>query len=128
MRITEGANTLAEAAENITMVSIYAKLGKRGRAYLDSRQATNFLSFIDALQGFHAAEGGYPKEDGYTVKESRQQTTTICFTCGKPGHRAADCWSNQKMMPPSKTQIPPQQQPTCFACEKKRPQKPRLSR
>ena len=69
MRIKEGANTLAEAAEKITMVSIYTKLGKRGHAYLDSPRASNFLSFIDALQGFHAAERGYPKEDGYTVKK-----------------------------------------------------------
>ena len=67
LRIMEGCQSLTAAAERTAMASIYAKLGKRGRAYLDSRPIDTLTSFLDALQGFYAAEGGFPREDGVSM-------------------------------------------------------------
>ena len=67
LRIMEGSQLLTAAAERTAIASIYAKLGKRGRAYLDSRPINTLTSFLDALQGFYAAEGGFPHEDGVSM-------------------------------------------------------------
>ena len=117
----DGSQNLVEAAEKIAIASIYAKLGKRGRAYLDSRHTDDLSSFLDALQGFHAAEGGFPKEDS-PFKKPKQQLSLTCFNCGKSGHKAAECWSNSKPQNQSRQQQiqapPPSTTVSCFLCGK----------
>ena len=98
----EGSPSLTAAAERTAMASINAKLGKRGRAYLDSRPIDNLTSFLDAFQGFYAAEGGYAREDGASMmKKTRTLHMSTCFTYWKPGHKSADCWQTRGRKTPA---------------------------
>jgi len=87
--------SLPVAAENIAMASICAKLGKKGRTYLDFRITEEWIDFVYALPDFYNEEKGFPKED--TLKEKQNPiVASTCFTCGKVGHTVPDCRQNRQ--------------------------------
>ena len=43
--------------------SVYTKVGKQGRSYLDTWETSAAESLVDVLQGLYVSEGGFPRED-----------------------------------------------------------------
>ena len=74
---------------------------KRARAAIDARVVTKASELIAALQDFLALEGEsgsgqtavFRGRSGEGFKE--RGTPITCYTCGKVGHRAADCWQGK---------------------------------
>ena len=74
---------------------------KRTRAAIDARSVTKAPELIAALQDFLALEGEHGsgptavfKGRGVEGSEKRSGPLT-CFTCGKAGHKAAECWQGR---------------------------------
>ena len=81
---------------------------KRARAVLDVRAVGTAADLVDALQDHLMVEGNRTegqaavfRKQTYTSSSSsdgskeRKATSLSCFTCGKPGHKAADCWQGK---------------------------------
>ena len=81
---------------------------KKARAALEARVVTNATELANALQDHLVLEGGrtegqaaiFKKENGEGNRDRGQPLT--CFSCGKVGHRAADCWERQGGPSPAK--------------------------
>ena len=72
---------------------------KRARAAMDARRITTAAELIAALQDHLALEGETGSGQtavfrGKSVGEGHleRRAPITCYTCGKVGHRAADCW------------------------------------
>ena len=80
---------------------LYAVIPKQARRILDVKGCNNQEELVDGLQDYLLEEGG--RSDGLAAifKKSTESSkekvgsTFNCFTCGKPGHRAVDCWSGK---------------------------------
>ena len=74
---------------------------KRARAAIDARVVTKASELIAALQDFLALEeehgvGQTAVFKGRSVEGFKERGAPItCYTCGKVGHRAADCWQGR---------------------------------
>ena len=83
---------------------IWAVVPRRARTLLDSRVVTSPVDLIGALQDHLVMEG--ERVEGQVAVFKRQshgsdssgnsggerKVAGACFKCGKPGHRAVDCW------------------------------------
>ena len=79
---------------------IYAVIPKRARASLDARVVSKATELVAALQDFLTLEGESGSGltavfRGKTGEGYRERSSLTCFTCGKVGHRASDCWQGK---------------------------------
>ena len=100
---------------------VYACVGRRARAVLEARVVETAEDLVKGLQDHLASdgnrlsgrvavfgsEGAGPRRPTYGVGSGAENRETgsagsnggsslICFRCGKPGHKAADCWQGGK--------------------------------
>ena len=75
---------------------------KRARAAMDARVVNRAAELIAALQDYLALEGDTGSGQtavfrGKNVLEGQgdRRAPITCYTCGKAGHRAADCWQGK---------------------------------
>ena len=79
---------------------IYANIPKRARASLDARVVSKATELVAALQDFLTLEGESGSGltavfRGKTGEVFRERSSLTCFTCGKVGHRANECWQGR---------------------------------
>ena len=79
---------------------VYTVIPKRARASLDARVVTKAAELVAALQDFLTLEGesgtGVTAVFRSRVGEGfRERSSLTCFTCGKIGHKAIDCWQEK---------------------------------
>ena len=95
-------NRVSEEVEfSILRGWIGAVISKKARAALDARVVATAAELINALQGYLGLEGEkvegkaaiFGKMSGVGGKEKGAVLT--CFKCGKPGHKAAECWGGE---------------------------------
>ena len=60
-------------------------LSARGKQYIDSRRPRTIADLREVLQSWEATEG--------TLFAVPEKPRSSCFKCGKPGHRAAECFA-----------------------------------
>ena len=104
---------------------------KRARAALDSRAISTAAELIDAIQDFLIIEGDRTEGQAAVFKgqslvregsSDRKVPSGNCFTCGRPGHKAADCWQGQGYVGSSesfRSEVNPSsgfEKITCYAC------------
>ena len=95
-------NRVSEEAEfSILRGWIGAVISRKARAALDARVVATAAELINALQDYLGLEGEkvegkaatFGKIGGVGGKEKGAVLT--CFKCGKPGHKAAECWGGE---------------------------------
>ena len=101
---------------------VYTVIPKRARASLDARVVTKAAELVAALQDFLTLEG----ESGAGVtavfkgrvgEGFRERSSLTCFTCGKVGHRAIDCWQGKGgASAPKEGAAGPKPKIVCFTC------------
>ena len=106
---------------------------KRARAAIDNRKVTNAVELVAALQDHLALEGDTGSGQtavfkGRSANEGHQERRgpITCYTCGKVGHRSADCWQakNREIAPKAGVAV----KIVCYTCGEeghKSPQCPR---
>ena len=101
---------------------IYTVIPKRARASLDARVVSKAAELVAALQDFLTLEG--ESESGVTAvfkgrtgEGFRERSSLTCFTCGKVGHRAIDCWQGKGVASgPKEGAAGPKTKIVCFTC------------
>ena len=79
---------------------------KRARAVLDVRAVATAADLVDALQDHLMVDGNRTEGQAAVFRnqaygsnsegsKDRKVINSSCFTCGKPGHKAADCWQGK---------------------------------
>ena len=105
---------ISRAAEfSIVKAWICSIIPKKARLILEARVVANVAELIDALQDHLSLEGdhmegqaamfGKPTSSDSSLRKSyrsegrsgRVSSAMTCFTCGKVGHKAADCWQGR---------------------------------
>ena len=104
---------LSKAAEfSIVRAWICSIIPKKARLILEARVVTKVSELVDALQDHLSLEGDHTEgqaavfskasnNDGkgrsyYSEGRSDgRKGSILCFTCGKAGHKAADCWQEK---------------------------------
>ena len=80
---------------------VWSVVPKKARLVLDSRAVSTAGELMEALQDYLVMEG--ERTEGQAAVFGRQSLSEggrdrmvplTCFTCGKQGHKAADCWSD----------------------------------
>ena len=104
---------------------VWSVVPKRARLVLDSRAVSTAEEMIGALQDFLVMEG--ERKEGQAAVFGRQScgeggrervAPLVCFTCGKQGHKAAECWSGNSASPYQPGSVPggAVAQIICFTC------------
>ena len=121
LKAIEGATTLAEAAEKITLCRVKAEMSESGKAYIDNRNPQTIEDMRSTLSQYVATHGSI--ESALKWKEQFQKNASKrlqlgCFTCGKPGHIASQCWSKQRVKreQESSTTTGDMKTIVCFTC------------
>ena len=104
---------------------VWSVVPKKARLVLDSRAVSTAGELMEALQDYLVKEG--ERTEGQAAVFKRQSLSEggrdrmvplTCFTCGKQGHKAADCWSdnNSSSYQPGSVSGVAAASITCFTC------------
>ena len=92
---------------SILLAWVYHIVPRRAKVFIDNRVVTCSNELVGALSDYLTLEG--KGTDGTTA--TFKQTDSVdkekfsrgnCFTCGKPGHKASNCWQDKEGMSNSK--------------------------
>ena len=107
MRRMAAPSKIPEELEFAFMKGWISHVVPRGaRRVLDARPLTNNAEVVGALQDYLSLEGDCKFGQASTFRgewtssgeRPRERFGTMtCFKCGKPGHRAAECWQSGSM-------------------------------
>ena len=86
---------------------VWSVVPKKARLGLDSRAVNTAGELIEALQNYLVMEGERTEgqaavfgRQSFSGEGSRDRMAPLtCFTCGKQGHKAVDCWSGSSSSP-----------------------------
>ena len=104
---------------------VWSIVSRKARLVLDSRAVGTSAELIEALQDHLVMEGERTEGQAAVFKEqspsegSRERMTPLtCFTCGKQGHKAVDCWgdSTSSFYQPAGASGSTSVRITCYAC------------
>ena len=117
---------------------------KRARMVLDARAVTNVTELVEALQDHLMMEGDRTEgeavvfngsNEGSGEKKGSSGAGANCYKCGKPGHKAFECWQGKGSSGGSyKPAVAPTSTPStivCYTCGEeghKSPQCPRIKK
>ena len=102
---------------------VWSVVPKRTRQVMDARAVGTAEELIGALQDYLVMEG--ERKEGQAAVFGRQNfgeggrvTPLVCFTCGKQGHKAAECWGSSSASPYQPGSVPGGAGPQiiCFTC------------
>ena len=104
---------------------VCAIVPKKARTVLDARAVTNAADLVDALQDHLILDGDrtegqaaiFKKPGGEVSKE--RASGSACFKCGKPGHKAFECWggkSNSSSFKPAVSSGSAPSKIICYTC------------
>ena len=123
---------------------ICSVIPKKARAVLDARTVTTAVDLIDALQDHLMVEGDRTEGQAAIFRKQahsgegsgeKRVSNSNCFKCGKPGHKAFECWQGKSSSGSSGSYKPaanPSSAPTkiiCYTCGEeghKSPQCPKI--
>ena len=83
---------------------VCASVSKKARMVLDARSVNSAIELIDALQDHLVMEGDRTEGQAAVFKKQthgsegggeRKVSGANCFKCGKPGHKAFECWQGK---------------------------------
>ena len=104
---------------------VWSIVSRKARLVLDSRAVGTSAELIEALQDHLVMEGERTEGQAAVVKKqspsegSRERMAPLtCFTCGKQGHKAVDCWSDNtsSFYQPASGSGSASVKITCYAC------------
>ena len=91
----------AEVEFAIVKPWVWSIMSRKGRMMLDTRNVDTAGELIAPLQDFLVMEGERTEGQAAVFRRQTQSSESgsekkvpgaTCFKCGKPGHKAADCW------------------------------------
>ena len=91
-RLFKGSDTVNDYFVALTLPVMRKILPKDGVTFFENRNPNSMEEILETLQHWWSISGSV-KEDHTGGLRARPQLT--CFNCGKPGHRASECWSKQ---------------------------------
>ena len=100
-------------------------MSRKARLVLDSRAVGTSAELIEALQDHLVMEGERTEGQAAVFKKqspsegSRERMAPLtCFTCGKQGHKAVDCWSDNtsSFYQPASVSGSASVKITCYSC------------
>ena len=104
---------------------VWSVVPKKARMVLDGRKVNTAGELIEALQDYLVMEGERNEgqaavfgRQGFGGEGGRERVAPLtCFSCGRPGHKAADCWgsNNSNSYQPGKP-ADSAAMITCFTC------------
>ena len=101
---------------------LWSVIPRRARQMLDARAVNSSEELLEGLQDFLVIEGerkeGQAAVFNKTGGDGGRMTPLVCFSCGKIGHKAVDCWGSNSASPyptgsGTGSAVP---QVTCFGC------------
>ena len=104
---------------------VWSIVSKKARLVLDSRTVGTSAELIEALQDHLVMEGERTEGQAAVFKGQspseggrERMAPLTCFTCGKQGHKAVDCWSDNNSSPYQPVSVSGSAAATitCFAC------------
>ena len=99
----DDAETLTQVQDNLRLSKTLTVLSKERRTFIDNKNPTMEKALIAALAEWKATHGSISlrkSTQGKQLPMTPVGPKRTCFACKKPGHKAADCWSAQKMSQP----------------------------
>ena len=104
-RATKDAPSKEMTLAKLVIAKARTMLSARGKQYIDSRIPRTIADLREVLQSWEATEG--------TLFAVPEKPRSSCFKCGKPGHRAAECFA---MMSGAGNDTPKREDRPVFSC------------
>ena len=109
-------------------------VNRKAKAVLDARAPEDSGALVTALRDHMELEGDrvsgqsatFRRDGGEKVRSSG--FTLTCFKCGRPGHKAADCWGRGRAGSPKQEGGGGQRVITCFTCHEEGHRSPQCPR
>ena len=104
---------------------VWAVISRKARMVMDARTVATPSDLVEALQDFLMMDGERIEGQASVfrkqspVEGSREKVAPLtCFTCGKQGHKAAECWSENNSGSNQPVNVPGGAAVTviCFTC------------
>ena len=98
-RMFKGAETVHDFIVVMLLPIMRKILPKEGVTFMDNRNPSSTEEILETLQNWWSISGGVqeggmnsfkPKVHSSPFRSSQQQQA--CYNCGRPGHKAVDCW------------------------------------